>query len=242
MLRAGRLGSPRMTLLTTTHQEGVSGAQYLHSVGRSGRLVLPGGETVGEVLPELPADERISPGWKSRLGALRLRALGAEPYRRGDGRSSARPLMVLAGGPEGDTLFADLSNGWTVRAAAEEFERRGLRADLVVVGFAWRPARDSARLLRATGARLALVKLSAFESGEPAGEGLLKLLRSCGIRPFSTHECGTLRATLRGGDVLLERFDRDRWAPLGRFKRRPARVNAGATGAASSRSSSGSAG
>jgi len=236
LLRAERLGTPEMTVLTAAHEDVVSGAPYVRSQERSGRLVAPGGETSCEVLRELEVDARLSPGWQARLGGARLRALGAGPYRRRDGRRGARPLMLLATCGNRSVLFADLSNSWTVRAAAEEFEAGGLRADLVVVGFTWRASRYSRRLLKASGARLALVKLSAFENSEASGRRLLQTLRSCGVTPLSTHERGTLRASLAEDGIRLESFENNRWSPLGALSHPPRpKRSAAATGAASTR-------
>ncbi len=236
LLRAERLGRADMTVLTATHQDVVSGARYIKSVDRCGQLIAPGSEITGQPLAELKADARISHQWRTELGEVKLRALGAGPYQRRDGRLAPRPLMLLANCEDRNVLFADLSNSLTVRAAAEEFERSGLKADLVVVGFTWRASRYSRRLFKASGARLALVKLSPFESSEHAGQHLVQLLKSCGIRPISTHEMGTLRASLTPEGIGLERFDNNRWSRLGVLtpQRRP-KTTAAATRAESSR-------
>jgi competence protein ComEC len=239
LLRAERLGSMDRVLLTADQRDVISGAPHLMASGRARRLTIPDGEALSNRLLDLTTGaERVSPGWRGRLGNLELLALGKEAYLRDDGRSAPRPLMILARSRETAVLFADLSNSWTTSAVAREFERRSLRADLVVVGFAWRPGRDSERLLRATGARLALVKLSAFERSESAGARLLAMLRRAGIEPLVTSDLGTLRATLTPDRVLLECYDGFAWRPLGSpLALRPQRAttNACATPAASSR-------
>lgn len=211
-LRAERLGGLDRTLLASGEKSAASGAEYLVSAGRAGRLAAPAGRLRSESLAELAHHaDRLAPGWTAALGEVEVIALGADPGKR----NIARPALLLARWKGRAVLFADLSNGPAVRAAADEMAKRNLRADLVVVGFAWRLKPGSERLLKLCGARLALVSLSAFESSEPAGQELLAMLRRAGIEPLSTHELGTLRATITERGIRLERYDGAAWRKLG---------------------------
>jgi competence protein ComEC len=221
LLRAERLGKLERVIITAAHQDVTSGAAFIKATRRGGRLTIPEGDATKEVLFDaLEGAEHISPGWRAQLGEVQLEALGTEPYRRKDGRITSRPLMILASRGDQAILFADFSNNRTVKAVAEEFERRSLRADLIVLGFAWRQSRHAAKLIRLSGARLALVKFSAFENGEPAGQKLLKLLRNNGARPLVTHQLGTLRVTLQSSALRIAHFDNGTWHQLADLRRR----------------------
>ncbi|MHC4915772.1 MAG: ComEC/Rec2 family competence protein, partial [Planctomycetota bacterium] len=187
MLRAERLPTPSATLITADRREVVSGAARLILSGRAGELILPDGEALSEQLDAVaPGAARMASGWEKEIGEARLLALGAGPYTRSDGRTAPRPLMVLARRGGRGVLFADLSNGRTVSAAARQIESRGLRADVVVLG----------------------------ERAEPAGAALLDLLRGCGLRPLTTADYGTLRAVLEDDRIRTEHFDGRSWLPL----------------------------
>ncbi len=241
LLRAERMGALERTIITATHEDVTSGAAFISATGRGGRLTIPQGDAAKEVLFDvLEGAEHIAPGWHAQLGEVKLEALGTEAYRRKDGRISSRPLMILARRGKQAILFADFSNDQTVKAVAEEFERRSLRADLIVLGFAWRQSRHAAKLVRLSGAGLALVKFSAFEYGEPAGQRLLQALREGGARPLVTHELGALRVALKPSALKVAHFDNGAWHQLANLRvRKPVRPRspspAGATRAAHSR-------
>jgi ComEC/Rec2-related protein len=227
-LRAEGLGRLELAVVPADREALFSGGAYLVRSGRARRLALPVGDVVSAQVADLarlaPGAARMAPGWEHRLGTTGLLALGAEPFVHKDGSARARPLMVLARpqerGAEGPAavpgvLFADLSSGPSVRAAAAALAGRSPAAGVLVCGFAWRPPKETPELVRAGGARVALLALSRFEAGEPAGRELLRLCRRGGLLALSTAECGSLRATLCAGRVRLEEHADGRWRPLG---------------------------
>ncbi|HOX07266.1 MAG TPA: ComEC/Rec2 family competence protein [Planctomycetota bacterium] len=227
LLRSERLGGMDLVAVGADRESQVSGAGLLFRSGRAGRLAALEGAVATPQLLELlrsrPEAERFGPGWSARLGGLDLRAIGAGSRSGAEESARPRPLMLLAGpgegppGPSGGTvLFADLSNGYTVRAAAAEAAAGRLRADVVVLGFAWRPARESLAMLRATGARVAVLGLSPFEASEPAGRELAGLCRRAGMLPLATADLGSLRCTVKDGGVEIEHYADGCWRRLGR--------------------------
>jgi len=219
-LRAERLGRLDLVAIGADREGLLSGAGYLVRAGRARSFALPAGDALSPQLAELwraaPGAGRLAADWRAALGGTELLALGAEPYARKDGQSRPRPLMILARPPgEKGVLFADLASGPSVRAAAAALRAGGLGADVLVAGFAWRPPRETAELLRASGARVALLALTPFENSEPAGRELAALCRRAGLRPLATAEHGSLRCTLLAGRAVLEHFEDGRWRPLG---------------------------
>ncbi len=233
-LRSERLGSFDLVAVSADREGLTSGVGYLVRSGRAGRFALPAGDPAAppvlEVLRGAPEAERMGPDWTARLGLARLSAIGLPPAAgRPDGAVRPKPMMVLARtGPEGPdapgapgrgaVLFADLSHWPTVKRAAAEAAAGRLRADVLVIGFAWKPARESAAFIKATGARVAILGLTPFEAGEPQGRELLRLCRRAGALPLSTAEYGSLRCTIEDGRVAIEHFADGRWRPLGRVK------------------------
>jgi hypothetical protein len=240
MLREERAGRLERTVVTSAHRDVTSGVEFLVESGRAGKLALPEGLAGTDLGAEvLRGSERIGPGWRFLLGRTRVEALGTEPYRRRDGMIFSRPLMILASREGQSVLFADFANDRAVHAVAREFESRRLQADVIVTGFAWRHSRQTSRLVRLSGARLALVKFNAFEDGEAAGRRLLRSIREGGARTLVTHRLGSMRAELDGARLRVWRYDGERWQPLAALRRaRPVSSRAGRRTSAATRAAS----
>jgi ComEC/Rec2-related protein len=222
LLRSERLGGLDLVTVGADRDNFASGAGMLFRSGRAQKLaVLDGNVATAQILELLRSAqgaERLAAGWRCRLGGLDLRAVGTDsPASENSPRP--RPLMILAR-PEpaegGAVLFADLSNSYAVRAALAEAAAGRLRADVVAVPYASQPAWKSVELLRASGARVAVLGLTAFEASEPAGRELVRMCHRAGVLPLVTADLGSLRCTITEGRVEIEHYADGCWRRLGR--------------------------
>jgi competence protein ComEC len=216
LLRSSRLGPVELSVLTAEFPEPAAGPDALVAAGRARRAAVPDGERFAARRPDLAAGaERLAPGWRAHAGSLELCELGGATYRCSDGKTAARAVSVLAEDGGASWLLADLSDRRGVAAAAAVLERLRPRCAVVALGACRNPAPDSRRLLRASGARVALVRMSGSELERPESAELLKLLRASGLVPLVSGQLGALRATRDGDRLRIEHWSDGAWRALG---------------------------